>query len=176
MYFSSTSYFHDPSNKNSNKDHAFNYEALSKSLVVCSPMSIIENKRIARDFIEHIFNKGNVENADRFVAPDFIYHARGEDIIGLDKFKACVATDYTTFRDMHFTYIDGIAEGNKVSTTWILEGIQQQEFRGIPATNKKFETVGVIIFHFEGPRIKEAWSIVDGLTPAIQLGLVKTNF
>jgi hypothetical protein len=36
--------------------------------------------------------------------------------------------------------------------------------------------VGVIIFHFEGPRIKEAWSIVDGLTPAIQLGLVKTNF
>lgn len=139
-------------------------------------MSIIENKRIARDFIEHIFNKGNVENADRFVAPDFIYHARGEDIIGLDKFKACVATDYSTFRDMHFTYIDGIAEGNKVSTTWILEGIQQQEFRGIPATNKKFETVGVIIFHFEGPRIKEAWSIVDGLTPAIQLGLVKTNF
>jgi steroid delta-isomerase-like uncharacterized protein len=144
--------------------------------VVCSPMSIIENKRIARDFIEQMFNKGNVENADRFVTPDFIYHARGEDIIGLDKFKACVTTDHTTFRDMHFTYIDGIAEGNKVSTTWILEGIQQQEFRGIPATNKKFETVGVIIFRFEGPRIKEAWSIVDGLTPAIQLGLVKTNF
>ena len=144
--------------------------------MVCSPMSIIENKRIARDFIEHIFNKGNVENADRFVAPDFIYHARGEDIIGLDKFKACVATDYTTFRDMHFTYIDGIAEGNKVATTWILEGIQQREFRGIPATNKKVETVGVIIFRFEGPRIKEAWSIVDGLTPAIELGLVKTSF
>jgi steroid delta-isomerase-like uncharacterized protein len=144
--------------------------------VVCSPMSIIENKQIAMDFIEDMFNKGNVENADRFVTPDFIYHARGEDIVGLDKFKACVATDHTTFRDMHFTYIDGIAEGNKVSTTWILEGIQQQEFRGIPATNKKFETVGVIIFHFEGPRIKEAWSIVDGLTPAIQLGLVKTIF
>ena len=143
---------------------------------MCSPMSIIENKRIARDFIEDMFNKGNVENADRFVTPDFIYHARGEDIAGLDKFKACVATDHTTFRDMHFTYIDGIAEGNKVSTTWILEGIQQQEFRGIPATNKKFETVGVIIFHFEGSSIKEAWSIVDGLTPAIQLGLVKTNF
>ena len=33
-----------------------------------------------------------------------------------------------------------------------------------------------IIFRFEGPRIKEAWSIVDGLTPAIALGLVKTNF
>jgi hypothetical protein len=56
------------------------------------------------------------------------------------------------------------------------QGLQQQEFHGIPATNRKFETLGVIIFRFEGPRIKEAWSIVDGLTPAIELGLVKTNF
>lgn len=139
-------------------------------------MSIIENKRIARDFIEQMFNKGKVEYADQFVTPDFIYHSRREDIIGLDKFKACVVTDHTTFRDMHFTYVDGIAEGNKVATTWILEGIQQREFRGIPATNKKFETVGVIIFRFEGSLIKEAWSIVDGLTPAIELGLVKTSF
>ena len=80
------------------------------------------------------------------------------------------------FRDMCFIYIDGMAEGNKVSTTWILEGIQQQEFRDIPATNRKFETLGVIIFRFEGPRIKKAWSIVGGLTPAIASGLVKTNF
>ncbi|MGA9844736.1 MAG: ester cyclase [Nitrososphaeraceae archaeon] len=139
-------------------------------------MSLVEKKRIARDFMEEMFNKGNVESANRFITPDFTYHARGEDTIGLDKFKACVTTDHTTFRDMHFTYIDGIAEGNKVSTTWILEGIQQREFRGIPPTNKKFETVGVIIFRFEGTRIKEAWSIVDGLTPAIELGLVKTIF
>ncbi|MGA9166939.1 MAG: ester cyclase [Nitrososphaeraceae archaeon] len=91
-----------------------------------------------------------------FYSASAIYHARREDIIRLDKFKKCVATDHTTFRDMCFTYIDGIAEGNKVSTTWILEGIAQQEFRGIPATNRKFETLGVIIFRFEGPRIKEA--------------------
>jgi len=57
-------------------------------------MSIIENKRIARDFIEQMFNKGNIEIADRFVTPDFIYHARGEDLVGLDKFKACVTTDH----------------------------------------------------------------------------------
>ena len=139
-------------------------------------MSLVENKRVAREFIEEMFNKGNVESANRFVTPDFIYHARGEDIIGVDKFKACVTTDHTTFRDIYFTYIDGIAESKKVATTWILEGIQQQEFRGIPATNKKFETVGVIIFRFEGAQIKEAWSIVDGLTPAIELGLVKTSF
>jgi hypothetical protein len=57
---------------------------------VCNPISIIENKRIAKDFIEQMFNKGNVENAGQFGTSDFIYHARGEDITGLDKFKACV--------------------------------------------------------------------------------------
>ncbi len=139
-------------------------------------MSLVENKRMAREFIEEMFNKGNLESANRFVASDFIYHAIGEDINGLDKFKEFVANDHITFRDMHFTYIDGIAEGSKVATTWFLEGIQQREFRGIPATNKKFETVGVIIFRFHGDQIKEGWSIVDGLTPAIGLGLVKTTF
>lgn len=131
--------------------------SLIKRLVTNTYMSIVENKRIAKEFIEEMFNRGNVANANRFITPDFVYHAaaRGEDIIGLDNFKACVKTDHTTFRDMHFTYIDGIAEGNKVSTTWFLEGIQQGEFRGIPATNKKFETVGVIIFRFQGDKIKE---------------------
>ena len=43
-------------------------------------------------------------------------------------------------------------------------GIQQREFHGIPATNKKFETVGVIIFRFADGQIKEGWSIVDDLT------------
>jgi predicted SnoaL-like aldol condensation-catalyzing enzyme len=47
-------------------------------------MSLIENKRMAREFIEEMFNKGNLESANRFVTPDFIYHAIGEDINGLD--------------------------------------------------------------------------------------------
>jgi hypothetical protein len=43
----------------------------------------------------------------------------------------------------------------------------------IPATHKKFETAGVNIFHFEGNKIKEAWTVADGLTAALQLGVVK---
>jgi len=49
----------------------------------------------------------------------------------------------------------------------------EKEYRGIPATHKKFETAGVNIFHFEGNKIKEAWTVADGLTAALQLGVVK---
>jgi predicted ester cyclase len=70
--------------------------------------------------------------------------------------------------------MDSIGEFGKVATTWIVEGTHSKDFRGIPATHKKFETVGVNIFHFKGNKIKEAWTVVDGLTAALQVGAVKT--
>ena len=57
-----------------------------------------------------------------------------------------------------------------------MEGTQEKEFRGIPATNKKFETVGMNIFHFQDNKIKEGWVVVDALTAAIQLGAVKSTY
>ena len=41
-------------------------------------MSLAENKQIARDFIDEIFNKGNLERVSRFVTPGFIYHSAAE--------------------------------------------------------------------------------------------------
>ena len=138
-------------------------------------MSLVENKKIARDFIDEILNKGDLENVNRFVTPDFKYHSAADDLNGMEKFKECVASDPITFHDIRYTFLDSIAENGKVAIVWIVEATHEKEFRGIPATHKKFETVGVSIFHFESNKIKEAWTISDGLTPAIQLGVVKTQ-
>ncbi len=137
-------------------------------------MSIEENKQVVRQFIDEIFNQVNVENIGKFVTPDLVYHATGEDISGIENFKKWVSSDHSIFPDIHFTIMDSIAEFGKVATTWIVEGTHSKDFRGIPATHKKFETVGVNIFHFEGNKIKEAWTVVDGLTAALQVGAVKT--
>ncbi len=138
-------------------------------------MSIAENKQIAEKFIDEIFNKVNLENISRFVTPDFIYHGSGEDITGMENFKNWVSSDHSIFPDIHFTIEESISELNKVATVWIVEGTHTKEFRGIPATHKKFETAGVNIFHFEGDKIREAWFIADGLTPALELGVVETK-
>ena len=136
-------------------------------------MSLVENKQFAWQFIDEIFNKGNLQAANRFVTPDLIYHARGEDVEGLEKFKEWVSSDRGVFADIHYTLLDGIAEDGRVAIFWIVEATHDKEFRGIPATHKKFETVGVHAFHFKDGKIKEAWTIVDGLTPALELGVVK---
>jgi len=108
-----------------------------------------------------------------FVTTSFTYHIRGEDITGTENFKEWVSSDRSIFPDILYTILDSISEFNKVATTWIVEGTHEKEFRGIPATHKKFETAGVNIFHFEGNKIKEAWTVADGLTAALQLGVVK---
>ena len=140
-------------------------------------MSLLEKKQIAWQFMDEIFNKGNIQEADRFVTSDVIYHGRGEDIEGLEKFKEWINSDSDVFPDIHYTLIDEIAEGipeySKVALVWIVEATHAKEFRGIPATHRKFETVGISIFHFRDGKIKEVWAVADGLTPALELGVVK---
>ena len=137
-------------------------------------MSLVEPKQFAWQFIDEMFNKGNLQEANRFITSDFTYHSRGEDVEGLEKFKEWVSSDRNIFPDIHYTLVDGIAESGKVAIAWIVEGTHEKEFRGIPASHKKIETVGISIFHFKDGKIKEVWTVADGLTPAIELGLVKT--
>jgi hypothetical protein len=66
-------------------------------------MSIAENKIIAEKFIDEIFNKMNLENVDRFLTSDFIYHGSGEDITGIENFKNWVSADHNIIPDIHFT-------------------------------------------------------------------------
>lgn len=136
-------------------------------------MSLEETKQLAWKFVDEIFNKGNINEADKFVTPDFIYHARGEDIEGLEKFKEWFSSDTGVFSDIRITLVDSFAEYGKVATAWIVEGTHEKEYSGIPATHKKFETVGISIFHFEDNKIKELWTVTDALTPALDLGIVK---
>jgi len=135
-------------------------------------MSIVQNKQIAEKFIDEIFNKVHLENVDRFLTPDFIYHGSSEDISGMENFKNWISADHNIIPDIHFTIEESISDLNRVATVWIVEGTHSKDFRGIPATHKNFETAGVSIFHFEGNKIKEAWTIVDGLSAALQVGAV----
>ncbi|MFL6341942.1 MAG: ester cyclase [Nitrososphaeraceae archaeon] len=136
-------------------------------------MSFVENKRIVQEFLDETYNKGNLKNTDRFVTPDFIYHARGEDIEGIEAYNEWVSSDRSIFPDLQLTMVDSIAEFGKVASAFIVEGTHEKEFRGMPATHKKFETVGMNIFYFQDNKIREGWVVVDALTAALQLGAVK---
>jgi steroid delta-isomerase-like uncharacterized protein len=124
-------------------------------------MSYTQNKTIARRFVEEIFNARKTEMVKNFVTPDIIYHGMAEEVSSLEEFKRWVAEDLSAFPDMKVTILDDFGEQNKVAIRWILKATHEKDFADLPATHKKFETRGVDIFHFEGDKIKEAWTVCD---------------
>jgi steroid delta-isomerase-like uncharacterized protein len=124
-------------------------------------MSNTQNKTISQRFIEEVFNARKTEEANNFVTPDVIYHGMGEEVRGLEEFKRWVAEDLSAFPDMKITIVDNFGEGNKVAVSWTLKATHEKDFADFPATHKKFETRGVEIFHFEGNKVKEAWTTTD---------------
>jgi steroid delta-isomerase-like uncharacterized protein len=124
-------------------------------------MSETQQKTIARTFVEEIFNARKTEMAKNFVTPDIIYHGMGEEVKSLEEFKKWVAEDLSAFPDMRITIVDAIGEQNKVVLRWTLTATHEKDFADFPATHKKFETQGVEIFHFDGDKIKEAWTLGD---------------
>lgn len=116
-------------------------------------------KTIARRFVEEIFNARKTEAATNFVTPDIIYHGMAEEVRGLEKFKQWVAEDLSAFPDLQITILEDLVDQNKVALRWNLKATHEKDFADFPATHKKFETQGVEILHFEGDKIKEAWSM-----------------
>jgi steroid delta-isomerase-like uncharacterized protein len=124
-------------------------------------MSYTQCKTIARRFVEEIFNARKTELAKNFVTPDIIYHGMFEEARDLEEFKQWVAEDLSAFPDMKITILDDFGEQNKIAIRWTLKATHEKDFAEFPATHKKFETQGVDIFHFEGDKIKEAWTICN---------------
>ena len=114
---------------------------------------------IARRFVEEIFNARNTEAAKNFVTHDIIYHGMAEEVKGLEEFKKWVAEDLSAFPDMQITILEDLVDQNKVALRWSLKATHEKDFADFPATHKKFETQGAEILHFEGDKIKEAWTM-----------------
>ena len=124
-------------------------------------MTDTQHKTIARRFVEEIFNARKTEMAKNFVTPDIIYHGMGEEVKGLEEFKKWVGEDLSAFPDLKITIVDDFGEQNKVALRWTLKATHEKDFADFPATHKKFETQGVEILHFDGDKIKEAWTLGD---------------
>ena len=125
-------------------------------------MSSTQFKTIARRFIEDIVNAKKTDMVKNYVTPDIVYHGMAEEVRGLEKFKQWVAEDVSSaFPDMKVTILDEFGEENKIAIRWSLKATHEKDFAGFPATHRQYETQEVEIFHFEGDKIKEAWTITD---------------
>jgi steroid delta-isomerase-like uncharacterized protein len=149
---------------------AFLFLALAPACVVSSTMpasSLVapnseqeRNKAIARRVFEEIFNQGKFYVASEIYAPDFINHGLHRDV-GLKEDQAAARWEREAMPDIHMSVDMMVAEGDKVTVLWHVQGTNSHAAGWLPATGVRIEERGITIWRIVNGRIQDEWSAFD---------------
>ena len=141
----------------------------------CTTMSSEANKAIVVQLYEEVFNKGDLDLADKLVAPNAVTHdpqrptgAPG----GPQGLKFVVTMRRRAFPDDHYTIEDLIAEGEKVVARLTHSGTHQGAFLGLPPTGKHISMTSIHLFRFTDGQLVEHWANRNDLGLLQQLGAI----
>jgi predicted ester cyclase len=123
--------------------------------------SLQANKELVRRLVA-IVNEGDLDAIGEVATGDI---ARGA--------KRWVGPFRESFPDFHMEVVDVIAEGDKVVGHFKCSGTHEGEWRGRPATGRRFEGIDeVYIFRVQDGKLASALAIVeDDLTRLRQLDI-----
>ena len=136
-------------------------------------MNIEANKAADRRLVEEALNRGNLDIAAEFIAPDFVDHApppgMRHDPAGS---KAAAAAFRAAFPDLQVTVEEQVAEVHRVARRMTMRGTHRGELFGVPPTGKRVTMGGLDIVRVEGNRLVEHWANFDQLGLMRQLGAI----
>jgi predicted ester cyclase len=119
------------------------------------PMSTEQKKAISRQYIEEIWNSGNLEVVDRIIAEAFVLHRPTRNLIGQEALKQYVTAFRKIFPNVRFTIEDQLAKGDQVVTLCTITGTHSGGFPGIPPTGTHFTSSGAVVTRLSGGKIFE---------------------
>ena len=131
-----------------------------------------ENKELIRRYTRAVFDDGDAEAVDRFLAPDFYNHVTGRS--GTEDFKRLAAE----LRDDpgRGNAIDLlVAEDDLVVALMTITRTLQKELRVVGFTlpaGGSYTVAHVHVYRVADGRIREHWAVRDDLSMLRQLGVV----
>ena len=141
-------------------------------------MSTEENKALVRQYVEEVWNKGNVAAVDELFAPNYVDHFDAPANTRMpaqwqfsEVFKQFISQWRTTFPDFRYTIDLQVAEGDLVVTRWSVQGTHQGMFQGHNPTGKQMTVTGIVIDRIVDGKAVEGWMEMDTLHQMRQLGL-----
>ncbi|HEY1776864.1 MAG TPA: ester cyclase [Solirubrobacteraceae bacterium] len=124
-------------------------------------MTAAHNKHLVRQLVEEAVGNHNLEVLERVAAGSFVEIAR-----------RWVAPFQGAFPDFTMEIVELIAEGETVVGHFKCSGTHEGEWRGVPATGRRFEQVDeVYIFKVRDGRLVSALGVEDNLSRLSQLGI-----
>lgn len=139
-------------------------------------MSKDENKKLLRRYYEEVVSTGAVDEAFRFVSPDYVeVHDNERHAIGVEGAKAHIRGVRHTYPDLRLIVEQQIAEGEWVVTRITMRGTHRGEWLGIRPTGRRIEVTAVNIDRVVDGRIVEHAGAANLLGPLLDAGAVVRN-
>jgi len=136
-------------------------------------MMSAENKALARRILEDLVIDLNLDNLEVYFAEDVIVHVPFLDLPpGLEGLRSLYSSFPGAIADVDLTFEDQIAEGDLVVTRWSSVFTHSGELFGVPATGKRVQQSGIMIYRITDGKVVEQWAEANMLGLMRQLGAV----
>jgi len=129
---------------------------------------------LVRAWFDEIWNAGDIDAADRLLAPDGVLHETavgGDGIQRLGDFKAMVRAFRRTFPDIRFQVEQTVEDGEHAAARVTATGTHTGLGLGAP-TGRPFRITGIVMIRLQEDRTIEGWSSFDLLALYEQLEMV----
>jgi steroid delta-isomerase-like uncharacterized protein len=129
------------------------------------------NKKLARDYIEQVFNQHKPEKAADFVTSDVVWHGNSlGDIPGVEGLTGLLKSFIGALPDLVAAEQDIVAENDLVMVRLVVSATVKGALLGVPADGKPVRWNAVDIYRITDGKISEEWAADDVATIMIQLG------
>ena len=116
------------------------------------------NKMIYREFIQTIFNEGQLDKLHEFVSPEYVlHHAPSGTPSGSEAIRHVVSMFRKGFSDLKITLEEIIAEREFVSARSIFKGTHTGIVFGVAATGKSVTMPSLTMVRILGGKLCESW-------------------
>ena len=137
-------------------------------------MSIEENKKLIRSYIEEVINTGNVKRIEKFISPNYTeVHEGQRQKAGIEGAKDHIIGVRQTYPDLTLTVDQQIAEGDWVATSITARGTHRGTWLGIKPTGKPVSFTAVNIEKVENGKITEHGGAANLLLQLLEIGAIQ---
>ena len=132
----------------------------------------MQPEALIRTFIDEAFNKGNLSILEKVIHTEYQYLSPDSQLKGIGQLTNFIKAFRKAFPDLNLQIDDLIVSNDRSCTAFTLRGTHEDDFMGVPATQKSVEVRGMVMSRFKDNKISEDWEILDNLSFFQQLGVV----
>lgn len=120
------------------------------------------------DYIHHVWNDGDVDACDRYLAESYtIHHDPGDawngSVLTREQMKERVRQSRAPFPDQQFLIREMFEEDNAVIASWTWKGTFLADLAGFTAHGREVTMSGITIYYLSGDQITGHWQEKDQL-------------